>query len=99
MPAAPAPTTTASKSTKGKGKAEGGAHDTAPAPPRRARSAQLDRHVDARVLALDQQRDGLRALHCRLELADRLQRLAVDREDQVARLDAGAGRRAPDLLD
>src|SRR5690348_15177294 len=66
---------------------------------RRIRSAELDRDVDARVLALHQQRDGPRTFDRGFQLFRGLERLAVDRENDVARLNAGSRGRTADLLD
>src|SRR5207244_12816323 len=56
---------------------------------RPGRSAEPDRHVDLVALALYQKRDGAaRAVHQAPQLIDRLHRLVVKGENDVARLDA-----------
>src|SRR5205085_5814371 len=63
-------------------------------------SADLHRHEDLLAVALDEQRDALRlAGDDAPDLLDRLHRLAVDRQEHVARLDAGTRRGARDVLD
>src|SRR6185436_14279702 len=77
---------------------------TKPAPlPREGRTtwlAEIHRHEELLVLALDEERRGLPGLrHVRAQVLGRLERVAVDRQQHVARLDAGAARRARGLLD
>src|SRR5690349_22145113 len=64
------------------------------------RSADPHRNEDLLALALDEQSDalGLAREHA-LDLLDRRHGLAVDREQHVARLDAGALGGAADVLD
>src|SRR6185436_79230 len=70
---------------------------TKPAPlPREGRTtwlAEIHRHEELLVLALDEERRGLPGLrHVRAQVLGRLERVAVDRQQHVARLDAGAAR-------
>src|SRR5205085_3930431 len=63
-------------------------------------SAHLDRNEDLLALALHEQRDALRLSgHDALDLLDRLHRLAVDGNQHVPGLDAGALGRPFDTLD
>src|SRR5882724_1012487 len=62
-------------------------------------SAQLDRHKNLLTVALDQQCNGLRVpAHHAAHLIDRIGRLAIDAEQNVARLYSGAGRRPGGLF-
>src|SRR5262249_40077774 len=64
------------------------------------RSAERHRNEHARVLALDQEGDvAVRPVDELAQLIDVLHRLVVHPEDDVARLDAGLGRRPGGVLD